>query len=158
MRDKSGTTLIELLVVLVIGFIMLFAVGLISDIGRQSEADVQVESSIYRDIAYGFKLIQSRVHSSKIVSSETPGTNAWISDKLIAGNQAFGVYTHTGGHDFVHLPNKSDDNTRRNILSVLPTDTLNAYYSVSGAQVDITLNGMKSDIPFNMTTTINRRL
>lgn len=158
MKSIKGTTLIELLVVLVIGLAMLLAIGAISDIGKRTQRNLLGEASIYNDISYGFKLIQRRAHGS-VLDKEGPPTNSWVGDQLITGNERFGVYTHLRGQDFVHLPNKNDNNVRRTILSVLNPDTLNfvPLVNIAMGSADITLSGIKNGILFNMTTYVKSR-
>ena len=115
------------------------------------------ESSIYNDISYGFKLIQDRVHKSKTIAVET-ATTPWLGQKLITGNEAFGVYYQVGSsQDFVYLPDKNDDSNRKVILSVLDTDVLNAAFTINGGKVTVTLSGSKGEIPFNISTTVKSR-
>jgi len=159
MRLLKGTTLIELLVVLIIGLMILLAVGAVSDIGKRSQNKLIVEASIYNDISYGFKLIQRKVHGVGLVPPDNTVVNGWVGSRLVVGSEAFGVYTHSGGSDFVHLPDRFDLNDRKTILSVLTSDTLSFTPLVDPniGNVDITLWGTKSGIPFNMTTYVKSR-
>ena len=154
MKNQKGTTLIELLVVLMIGLTMLLAIGAISDIGKQTQRKLIGESSIYNDIAYGFKLIQRRAHGSALDSVGPPMN--WVSDQLITGAERFGVYYHPGGMDFVHLLGSG---VRRTILSVQNPDTLSFIPNVNSTidNADITLSGTKNGIPFSMTMYVKSR-
>ena len=157
MRNNSGTTLIEMLVTLIVGGIMMLAIGSVSDIGKRSYQRLLTESSVYNDIAYGFKLIQNRIHKTRTISVETAST-PWLGQKLIVGNEAFGVYYQTGSRqDFVHLPDKNNSSDRRVILSVLDTDILNATFSISGSVVTVNLSGSDGDVPFDISTMIKSR-
>ena len=157
MRKEIGHTLVELLFVMVIGLIMIIAAGAITGIGKKAHNRIMGESNIYNDIAYSFKLIQRRVHGTGILATVTPVDNSWVGKRLVTGSEAFGVYTHAGGHDFVHLPNKYNLDDRRVLLSVPVEDSLNAVYNVTSDVVDINLSGTRNKIPFNMTAKIKSR-
>ena len=150
MRNEKGMTIIELLVVLIITAIMLIGVNAISNIGHQSHRTLLDEASIYNDIAYAFKLLQSRVHSSKIQSNGTD---------LITGSEKFGTYTHAGGRDLVYYPNRYNESINQTIFSVPNPGTLNFSYTINAVagDVDITLAGDKGEVPFNITTKIRSR-
>ena len=150
MRRKEGVTIVELLVVLIVAAIMLLGVNAISRIGHRSHRKILEEASVYNDIAYAFKLMQSRVHRSKIQSNGT---------ELITGNEKFGVYVHSGGRDLMYYPNRYDASVNHVIFSVPGTGTMNFNCDVNAVSgdVDIVLEGEKNDIPFDMSTQIRSR-
>ncbi len=150
MKSEKGVTIIELLVVLIVGAIMLIGVNAISNIGHRSFGTVQSEETIFNDISYVFKLIQNRVHGSKIQSDGTG---------LIAGNEKFGIYVHSGGRDLMYYPNRFNESINQAIFSVPSAGMLNFAYDVNAdaGDVEITLTGEKNDVPFNMSTSIRSR-
>ena len=143
-------TIIELLIVLIVSGIMLIGVNAISNIGNRSSKRILDEASIYDDISYVFKLMQSRVHRSKISSNGT---------ELIAGSEKFDVYNHSGGRDLVYYPNRYVETVNQVIFSVSDTDTLNFAYTMNAVagEVQVTLAGEKDEVPFNMSTVIRSR-
>ncbi len=151
MKNNEGITITELLVVLIVGAIMLLGVNAISGIGNQSHQKLLDEASIYNDISYAFKLIQSRVHRSKAIKDD--GTS------LVTGDDRFSVYTHSGGRDLMYYPDLSNASANEVIFSVSDTDMLNFAYTVNAIADDvaITLAGTKNEIPFNISTTIKNR-
>jgi hypothetical protein len=152
-------TLVEMLVGMILMVIMLIAVGAISDVGKQGHQNIATEASIYNDIAYGFKLIQNRIHSTNGTVAEEATSTPWIGNRLVVGNHAFGIYDKAGGwRDFVYLPDKNDENNRQTILTVLDTDAITGTFTVTGDKVDISLTGTKRKIPFNMSTTVKKRI
>ena len=150
MRNKKGITIVELLVVLMVGAIMLLGINALSNIGTRSNRRILNEASIYNDIAYAFKLMQSRVHKSTIQNSATA---------LITGSEKFDVYTHAGGRDLVYYPNRFDESINQVVFSVSDTDTLNFNHPVDNSvgNVAITLSGEKDGVPFDITTKIQSR-
>lgn len=150
MRNNKGMTIIELLVVLIVGGIMLLGVNAISNIGTRSNRRIMDEASIYSDISYTFKLMQSRVHGSHIQSNGT---------ELITGSEKFNTYTHSGGRDLVYYPNRYDESINQVVFSVSDTDTLNFAFSINAAagEVEITLAGEKNGVLFDMSTDIQSR-
>jgi len=153
MRYTQGITIVELLVVLVIAAVMLLGVNAFSNIGNQSYQTLLEEASVYNDISYAFKLMQSRVHSvhrSKIQSSGS---------ELITENEKFGTYTHSGGRDLVYYPNRYDESINQVIFSVPDTGTLNFAYNINAiaGDVEVTLEGTKGEVPFDISTKIKSR-
>jgi len=155
-----------MLVALIIGMIMLFAVGSISEIGKKSHKRISIESGIYNDIAYGFKLIRNRVHESGDgdIDFQEASSAPWIigTDWLKIGNEAFGVYDQAGDmKDIVYLPDIiSDPDVRKTILSVPDTDELDLHihYDPAVDTYDIIFKGTKNDIPFEMKTVVKKRM
>lgn len=150
MRSGKGITIIELLVVLVAASIMLIGVNAISRIGHRSHRRILDEASIYNDISYLFKIMQSRVHRSKI---QTNGTD------LIAGSEKFGVYVHSGGRDLMYYPNRYNEAMNQVIFSVPNPGMLNVLYTgnIAAGDIQVTLVGEKNDVAFNMSTDVRSR-
>jgi len=161
MINKRGFTLVELLVAVVAGGLVILTAGTVSSIGKTSHQKLFNESGIYNDIAYVFKLIQNRVHMATTISSPA-ATSPWVgTERLIVGNEAFGVYNETGPNtNLVYLSDKDNVNTRQTILIALDTDTLDLSINPDepiGDTVEVTLSGTKNGISFSMTTTIKGR-
>lgn len=150
MRSEKGITIIELLVVLIVGAVMLIGVNAISSIGNRSHRKLMEEGTIYNDISYVFKLLQSRVHRSKIQSDGA---------ELVTGNEKFGVYVHSGGRDLLYYPNRLNTSINQVLFSVPDPGTLNFAYDINetAGDVDITLTGERNEVSFNMTTKIRSR-
>lgn len=166
MKSNKGVTLVELMVVMVLTIIMLIAVGAVSGVGKVGYKKISDETVFYNDIAYGFKLIQNRVHSTNGSVSVESTTAPWIGNRLEVGNEAFGVYDRVGDRkDFVYLPDKNDTDPAnyQTILTVLDTDILTSTFTVVGDKitVDIDINVGKEDIwdiDIDMSTTVIKRI
>ena len=160
MHNNKGTTLVELLVGIIIASLIVLTVGAIAELGKTTRSQLRAESMIYNDIAYGFKLMQSRMHKVNSEPERESASTPWTGgERIEIGNEIFGIYDDAGGmQSFVYVPDKTDLSTRQVIfqlpdnsftMDVEPNDPVN--------QVEITLSGVSNGQPFNMKTTITGR-
>lgn len=157
MIKRNAFTLIEMLVSLVVAAILILGVAAITNIGSSSYIKQRNEENIYNDLSYGFKLIQNRVHSAAgmgLVSA----SGSWIGDRLIVGNEVFGLYQTANTKDFVHLPDKADENIREIILSVPNTDTINLTLTQNGKEIIVRVDGKRAKTSFDMSITVSMRM
>jgi len=159
MKRKAGYTLAELLICIVISSMVILTIGVIAGISRNSYQRIRTEADVFNDIAYGFKLIQNRVRKAQNLSIVST-SGEWKSDRLIINNKyAFGLYQANASDkkDFVFLPNKDDATVREVIFSVPNNDTLNLEINLSNQSVGIRIYGIRSKVPFDLSTSVTRR-
>jgi len=173
MKNQKAYTLCEMLISLVMTSILVLSMWSISSIGTNSQKRVAAEAQVLNDIHYGFKFLQNRVREASALYPEA-ATGSWVSQKLIVDHHAFGLFQNDDTTDFVYLPDKDDETNREVIFSVPSTGnvTLNFYKppesagsvwpaAQDGDELNVVraeLVGEKQRIPFEMLTTIMRRI
>lgn len=165
--NKNGFTLIELLVTIIIGGLIMLTMGSVSEIGSRSHKKLVLESDIYNDIAYGFKLVQNKVHKAVSVSA-TPisgGSTTWKdgTERLdIGSTESFGVYNENGVENFVY----SLSGNRQTILeadivnvdvNLGPDDLTEKGEEMFEGEVEILLSGTKGGLAFSRTMKVKGR-
>ncbi len=158
-HNQRGFTLVELLSGLVIGLIVILTLGIISTISQRSYQKILRESNLYSDVAYGFKMMQNRVRTASSTSISTPG-GVWQGDRLNISGQAFGICQADASatQNFVYMSTADANCTNPEvILSVASTDTLGLTFATAGTSITARISGSKSNMPFDMSTTIDRR-
>lgn len=150
--------MVELLVCLVVASILVLTIGVLSDIAMGSHKKARTEAEIYHEIAYGFKLMQNRMHETGSIST-VPAGGSWLSDRLVLGDEAFGLYQNTSTRDWVHLPDKDDTNNRSLIFSVKNSDPIPVLNFIFPSSNSVTINfsGQRDGTSFNMSSTVRRR-
>ena len=166
---KNGFSLIELQVSILIASILVLTIGAISSISLKRYRNLQAEAKIYSDISYGFKLIRNRVRTSSSLSLLNAAGN-WKSERLVirkeAETMAFGIYQSDEDGaplEFVFLQDASNENDREVIFTAKPSE-LSLIWSCDTANcltakyLTVTLNGEFENQPFNIASTVSRRL
>ena len=169
MKNIKGFTLIEMQVSLVIASILVLAIGVVAGMSTRSYNKLQKEAQIFNDITYGFKLMENRVRRCRLpLQIEHPDNllTGWITgERLIVGNEAFGLFSEKGGStiDWVHLPDKNQESIRDIIMTfpthIEPGEVGQLLSMTCDAQkVEVRLKGKKEGVPFNLAANIKRRV
>ena len=163
LRSENGVSLVEVLVAMIIALVLLLSIGVISRISIRTHTKYCSETQIYADISCGFKMIQKHIRESSGANVDTPGALPWVGSRIVVvngvgNNSVFGLYQNTDSVDFVYLENIADENDREVILSVPNADTVTLTL-ISGAKLfEVQIQGEKGGVPFDMSTTILRRV
>ncbi len=156
----KGFTFVEMLVSLMVSAVVVLTIGSISGICRNSELKTRSESQIFDDIAYGFKLLQNRVHEGKSLEEETLGGH-WLGNQLVIDHdKVFGVFQDDGSavRELVYLPDKSDETARQVIIGFSASDSVTLDVAKNGSKsVSVSVSGEKGNIPFSSSTDVMRR-
>ena len=181
MKNKNAFSLIEMQVSLVVAAILVLTIGAISSISLSSHNRMRKEAELYADIFYGFKLIQNRVRESSVGVSIVGQSNPWTGSRLVINNstgtndEAFGLcqYNSSGSNPLcvtsgsnialVHWPNYTASTTVNagEVIFSTPFSGSNLALTFSTPDANtiiVNLSGTKDNIPFNLSTTIKRRI
>lgn len=168
MKNKAGFTLVELLISIIIASIIILTAGGLSRISLNSFYKALNKQQIHNDLSYGLKLIRNRFRNAEAssVRKNTSASGSWVGKTLLEiGNEAFGIYqtNNSSKLEFVHLPDKSNENNREVLLTIPDGDlmwTVTCDPSCPGPNaITVVLKRIKDNnpIPFYMETTIARR-
>jgi len=157
MSNKGAFTLVEMIVTLAIASLIVMGIAAAINIGNSYYGKLSHETGIYNDVSYGLKMMQNRVHSAKFLSVNTAGS-PWSGQRLEVGNELFGIYVSGGNQDLVRLPDKANPNNREIILSVPAGGSLTLSLTQNGKAVSIRVYGSKYHIPFDVSSTVTRRI
>ncbi|MBN1869237.1 MAG: prepilin-type N-terminal cleavage/methylation domain-containing protein [Candidatus Omnitrophica bacterium] len=159
MNQIRGYTLIELLVGFLIGTVMILMIGSILKIGNLSYRGLSDKTQTVNDVAYGLKFMRHEIREAASLSSDAPEDPVWKGSRLLVDNTAFGILRTTGKEEFVYLPDKTDVNTRRVLVS-MPEGNGLAFqiYDQDGQSVRVELSWTQEGKTSNMQTIVARRV
>ena len=160
LKNNKAFSLPELLVSLIIMSIIILTIGSISGMANKTYGSLTNESQLYNDISYGFKLMQSKARAADTLSVDA-ASGSWVSQCVKVNSQKFGIYRNT-----TYTPARRefsyDNGATREVIFYVPdpsnlATTLDLAVTQNGKAVTATISGTKSDIPFNISTTVLRR-
>ena len=181
-KNNKAFSLTEMLVSMIIAAVMILTIGVISSISTSTYSSLSKEAQVYKDIAYGFKLMQNRMRSVQNytiippaarptwASSNPPWINLITLDNAAGADMAFALYRTTSGtakRMFVYVP---DTEATINCINRTNCEVIFEVLDPnnSSANLDLTLSSgsnavtaqisrTNADNPFDMTTTILKR-
>ena len=174
MKNKNAFSLIEMQVSLVVAAILVLTIGAISSISLSSHNRMRKEAEVFADIFYGFKLMQNRIRESGVSISPVPISAPWTSEQILINNvfptndEVFGLCRYdpssldplcmNGGSriGFVYLPDVS--NNAGEVIFSVPDTNLNLTLAPNGDTMTVRVFGTKDNIPFDLSTTVKRRI
>jgi len=134
-----GVSLVELQVSLLIASILVLTIGAIAGVSQTSFRKARYEASVYNDLTYVFKKIQSRVRSAvtEIDSEDIVLRQAGDDKELV-------YFSQTGNEEV--------------LFSFKKYEELNLVIENLQEKVMVTLEGIKDDVPFKLSSTVIRRM
>lgn len=160
MKNKNAFTMVELLVSIVVASILILSIGVLSQLSLQSHQKLRKEADLFGEIAYGFKLMHNKAHSSvSLVRNLMGGT--WTSDQISVDEGTFGLQDNLNNSNLTDFVFLQSGGTRDIILtapkSPSPINFLLSNYVVNKT-IKIELNRTNDKSPFKFETTLLRRI